>query len=599
MSRIDPHSFVDDTQPRTRHADVSLDVDFPRRVVNGEIHLRFEAPGSGPLDLDTKGLTIHAVATPAGTAVPHALGEETPILGRRLRLDLPRGTGGVSIRFTTSPDAVALQWLDPAQTAGGSHPFLYSQCQAIHARTVLPLQDTPAVRISYRAEVTVPEPLSVVMSAGPAGDRPGPRPGTRTFLFEMPQPIPPYLLALAAGRLASRDLSPRSRVFAEPEVVERAAWEFAGIEETLRTAERLFGPYPWDRYDMLVLPPSFPYGGMENPRMTFLTPTLLAGDRSLVDVVAHELAHSWTGNLVTNATMEHFWLNEGATTWAERRILEALHGTAAAALSWAIGEKALKDSFARFGPGSPLTKLKTDLAGTDPDDAFSSIPYEKGARFLALLERTAGRERFDRFLAAYLARFRFTSITSGEFLAFLEAELPGLAAKVRADEWMNGTGLPSNAPVFESEALETLSGLAARFPGGMRPPASDLARWTPAEKLVYLQRIPRPLAPGGLRRPRRAAGPLEAGKLGAPGGVARDRGRLGLRAGLPAAPRGARLGRPDEVPPAALQRARRDAPDARPRAGGLRRRDAPDARPLPSRRGIRPRRPPLLSGGSL
>ncbi len=495
MSRIDPHSFVDDTQPRTRHADLSLDVDFARRVVTGEIHLRFVAPGSGPLDLDTKGLTIHAVATPDGKAVPHALGEETPILGRRLRLDLPPGTPAVSIRFTTSPDAVALQWLDPAQTAGGSHPFLYSQCQAIHARTVLPLQDTPAVRISYRAEVTVPEPLSVVMSAGPAGDRRGPRPGTRTFVFEMPQPIPPYLFALAAGRLASRDLSPRSRVFAEPEVVEKAAWEFAGVEETIRTAETLFGPYPWDRYDMLVLPPSFPYGGMENPRMTFLTPTVLAGDRSLVDVVAHELAHSWTGNLVTNATMEHFWLNEGATTWAERRILEALHGAPAAVLSWAIGEKALRDSFTRFGAGSPLTKLKTDLAGTDPDDAFSSIPYEKGARFFALLERTAGRERFDRFLAAYLARFRFTSITSGEFLAFLEAELPGLAAKVRADEWMNGIGLPENAPVFESEALEKLSGLAARFPEGARPSTSEVARWTPAEKLVYLQRIPRPAPP--------------------------------------------------------------------------------------------------------
>ena len=497
MSRIDPHSFADDAQPRTRHVDLVLDVDFDRHLLRGEAILRLDAPGAGPLDLDTKGLEIHAVTTEAGSPVHHLLGDEEPILGRRLRLELPAGTRSVSLRFTTSPDAVALQWLDPAQTAGGAHPFLYSQCQAIHARTVLPVQDTPAVRVTYRAAVTVPEPLAVVMSAGPAGDRPGQRPGTRTFLFEMPQPIPPYLFAFAAGRLASRDLSPRSRVFAEPEIVGKAAWEFAGIEETIRTAEGLFGPYPWERYDMLVLPPSFPYGGMENPRMTFLTPTLLAGDRSLVDVVAHELAHSWTGNLVTNATMEHFWLNEGATTWAERRIPEALHGEEAAVFSWAIGEKLMKDSFARFGEGSPLSKLKTDLAGVDPDEAFSSIPYEKGARFLALLERTAGRERFDRFVSAYIARFRFTSITSEAFLAFLDSELPGVSDAVRAGEWLDGTGLPANAPVFRSAALEALSALATGFAAGARPAAADLARWNAAERLVFLQRVPRPLPPAG------------------------------------------------------------------------------------------------------
>ena len=163
----------------------------------------------------------------------------------------------------------------------------------------------------------------------------------------------------------------------------------------LERAESLFGPYVWERYDMLVLPPSFPYGGMENPRMTFLTPTVLAGDRSLVDVVAHELAHSWTGNLVTNATMEHFWLNEGFTTWAERRILAALHGDEAGVLAWAIGQHELDAALARFGADSPLTRLRLQLQGVDPDDAFSSIPYEKGARFVAVIERAVGPERFD------------------------------------------------------------------------------------------------------------------------------------------------------------------------------------------------------------
>jgi hypothetical protein len=242
---------------------------------------------------------------------------------------------------------------------------------------------------------------------------------------------------------------------------------------------------------MLVLPPSFPYGGMENPRMTFLTPTLLAGDRSLVDVVAHELAHSWTGNLVTNADMEHFWLNEGFTVWAERRLLEALHGEEATVLSWAIGEKALEESMERFGSGSPLTRLRTELAGMDPDDAFSSIPYEKGARFVALLERTAGRARFDRFMREYIARFRFTSITTEEFLAFLDDQLPGVAAEVGAQAWLYEPGLPDNAPVFRSSRLDGLVALGQGFTRGARPAASAIASWTPAETLVYLQNLPR------------------------------------------------------------------------------------------------------------
>ncbi|MFI5181468.1 MAG: M1 family metallopeptidase [Thermoanaerobaculia bacterium] len=496
MSRLDPHSYADGGQPRVVHLDLDLAADFDRHVLSGTAALKLASAEGGGFDLDTKGLTIHEVRTESGAAVPFSLADEEPILGRKLMLSLPPGTRRVWIRYETSPEAVALQWLDPAQTAGGKLPFLYSQCQAIHARTVVPIPDTPARRITYRAALTLPEPLSAVMSAGPAGDRPGPRPGTRTFLFDMPQPIPTYLLALAAGPIASHDLSPRSRVHAEPEIVESAAREFDGVEAMIRTAEGLFGPYVWDRYDMLVLPPSFPYGGMENPRMTFLTPTVIAGDRSLVDVVAHELSHSWTGNLVTNATMDHFWLNEGATTWAERRILEALHGPDVALLGWAAGETALSLAFERFGAGSPLTKLRTDLSGVDPDEAFSSIPYEKGARFFALLERTAGRERFDRFLGDYIARFRFTSITSETFVAFLNEKLPGLSGEIHTEQWLYGTGLPKNAPAFHSARLSELTQLGERFASGPRPDRAALARLTPAEMLVFLQHVPRPLPPG-------------------------------------------------------------------------------------------------------
>ena len=494
MARLDPHSCFDDTQPITRSIHWTATVDFGAKRLAGAATLQLAAPAAaGPLDLDSKGLTIRGVRTGDGREIAWELGPEDAIQGRRLRLALPAGTERVVLNYEAAPDAVALQWLEPQQTAGKRHPFLFSQCQAIHARTILPCQDSPRVRISYTAEVTVPEPLVAVMSAGSSGSRPGPAPGTRTFTFEMPQPIPSYLLALAVGNLAAKDVHPRCRVWAEPEVVEAAAYEFGEVGTMLERAEALFGPYEWDRYDMLVLPPSFPYGGMENPRLTFLTPTLLAGDRSLVDVVTHELAHSWTGNLVTNATMDHFWLNEGFTVWAERRILEALHGEDAAAVAWAIGQKGMEGAFARFGMDSPFTRLRTDLTGVDPDDAYSQIPYEKGARFVVLLERHAGRERFERFIRRYIERFRFQSITTEEFLAFLEEELPGAAAAVGSQEWLYETGLPENAPAFRSATLERLVQAAAGWGGGMRPDPVHAARWPAAHLLVYLQNLPRPL----------------------------------------------------------------------------------------------------------
>jgi leukotriene-A4 hydrolase len=493
MARVDPHSYYDSAQPRVTHLDLDIAVDFERRTLSGRADLTLRAGGPGPLDLDSKGLTIRAIRAGDGTPIPYEVGEEEPILGRRLRLRLPGSSPRVAIEYETGSDAVALQWLAPEQTEGRRHPFLFSQCQPIHARTMIPLQDSPWVRFPYRAAVTVPAALGAVMSAGPGGERPGSRPGVRTLLFEMPQPIPSYLIALAVGDLASRDLSPRARVWAEPETVDAAAFEFAEVEGMIVAAERMFGPYEWDRYDMLVLPPSFPYGGMENPRMTFLTPTLLAGDRSLVDVVAHELAHSWTGNLVTNATMDHFWLNEGFTVWAERRIVEALHGPEAAVLGWAIGEKALADSIARFGADSPMTVLRTHLEGVDPDDVYSSIPYEKGSRFVALLERDVGRPRFDRFIRRYIERFRFTSITSEAFLAFLEDELPGVAARVDADAWLHRPGVPANAPVFRSERLEALTALGEGWAKGERPSPGAAAGWSASELLLYLQHLPRRL----------------------------------------------------------------------------------------------------------
>ncbi len=493
MLHPDPHSYYDASQPKARRLRLKLGVDFDRKRIEGEATLEFGESAQGTLDLDTKGLEIRTVTVPGLGPIPWSLGDEDPILGRRLRLDLPADTREVTVAYLTSPDAMALQWLAPEQTEGRKAPFLFSQCQQIHARTMVPCQDTPVVRIAYQAEVVVPEGLTAVMSAGPSGDAPA-GPGRHAFRFTMPQPIPSYLLALAVGRLESRDLSPRSRVWAEPETVASAAWEFAGVEDMILKAEALFGAYPWDRYDMLVLPPSFPYGGMENPRMTFLTPTLLAGDRSLVDVVAHELAHSWTGNLVTNASMEHFWLNEGFTVWAERRILRILHGTEAEALGWAMGQNALEESLERFKEEPQLTVLRMHLQGIDPDDAFSSIPYEKGARLVAALEREVGEDRFHRFLRDYMDTFRFTSITTEQWCAFVEAKLPGALAAVDADDYLHRPGLPRRAPAFRSAQLDQLTDLASKWTGGTRPGDAQMDAWKPTELMVYLQHLPRQLS---------------------------------------------------------------------------------------------------------
>ncbi|MDP2877028.1 MAG: M1 family metallopeptidase [Holophaga sp.] len=494
MTRIDPHSYFDDAQPRTQKWSLWLRTDFDRKVLQGEATLVFPGTGvEGTLDLDTKGLDIHRVyITATAATLPFELGEEEPILGRRLRLHLPAGTMGITIAYETSPEALGLQWLEPQQTAGGKQPFLFSQCQAIHARTLVPCQDCAVARVSYDAKITVPEGLTAVMSAGPNGDEPA-APGWRTFSFKMPQPIPSYLLALAVGELEGRDVSPRVRVWAEPATIEKAAWEFAETEAFVGKAEGLFGPYDWDRYDMLVLPPSFPYGGMENPRMTFLTPTLLAGDRSLVDVVAHELAHSWTGNLVTNATAEHFWLNEGFTVWAERRILRVLHGKDAETMGWALGQKALDDSLARFVDQPELTKLRTHLEGIDPDDAFSSIPYEKGARLVVAMERAVGETAFAEFLKTYMKRFRFQSITTEQFCAFVEEQFPGLLERVNAKAWLNEPGIPADAPRFVSPTLEAITALAQGWKTGQRPSDDQIQAWGMSELLIYLQQLPREL----------------------------------------------------------------------------------------------------------
>lgn len=491
MPRLDPHSWCDNDQPRQRHLDLELIVDFAARALNGRVRIHLAESAGGPLDLDCRGISIAVVTDQNGADIPWSVAETEDVRGDRLRLDLPVGTEVVEIVYTTAPGALALGWLEPQQTAGGKHSFMFSQCQPIHARTMVPCQDTPRHRVTYDASITVPAPLRAVMSAAGTGEK---TEGSRTtWSFKMPQAIPTYLLALAVGNLEARDLGPRCRVYAEPETMEKAAWEFAETESMITSAEKLFGPYEWDRFDLLIMPPAFPYGGMENPRLTFLTPTLIAGDRSQVNVVAHELAHSWTGNLVTNATMDDFWLNEGFTVYAERRILEEIYGKEYADLQGVVRRNALQINLDQFGPGSPYTHLRNNLEGTDPDEVYSLVPYEKGAQFVLLLENAVGRERFDQFLLKYIATFRFQSITTDEFLAFLEDELPGVYTKVRGPEWVDGPDMPDNELPIEAGRVEKLRALAAGWSDGARPDTATVEAWSTTEWQLYLQDLPRQL----------------------------------------------------------------------------------------------------------
>lgn len=483
MARLDPHSYADDSQPRAQFLDWRADVDFAARTLACTATLELSEPAreAGPFDLDTRDLRIAAVADQDKEPLEYEVAEAEPILGSRLRIMLRAGSQAVSIRYETSPDAKALQWLEPAQTAAGKQPFLYTQCYSLHARSVVPLQDTPRTRLTFDACLTIPKELTAVMAAEALdrtidGDQ-------AVHRFRMRQPIAPYLFAFAVGDLQSRDLGERCRVWAEPPVVDSAAWEFADTETMLATGERLFGPYDWQRYDMLVLPPSFPYGGMENPRLTFLSSTIVARDRSLVSVIAHELAHSWTGNLISNANAEHFWLNEGWTTYAERRIVEALWGREISELHWALGRRKLVEDMRRVEElGPELSRLRTDLSAVDPDDALSLVPYEKGALFLRALEEAAGRERFDEFIRAYIGAFRFGALTTEEFMAFADDRLG--ATGVDVEGWLQRSGLPSAAPEVRSTRL-----LAIEELGGELPPSEVASGWTAIEWQLYLDSL--------------------------------------------------------------------------------------------------------------
>jgi aminopeptidase N len=487
----DPHSFARPDEVAVTHLSLDVDVDFERRVIEGRAALRVDRrTASNELRLDTRGLDIAAVyLDDEQHPATFRFGEEREWVGRPLIVEIDDETREVLVDYASRPDAGALQWLEPRQTSGGRHPFLLSQSQAILARTWIPCQDTPGVRMTYDATVRVPPGLEAVMSAERvAADVAG-----GAYRFEMREPIPSYLLAIAVGELEFRPLGPRTGVWAEPEVIDAATWEFADTEEMMRTTEELYGPYRWGRFDIVVLPSSFPFGGMENPRMTFVTPTLIAGDRSLVATIAHELAHSWSGNLVTNATWDDFWLNEGFTTYFELRIMEALYGREYSEMLALITRQDMLDVFEEIGTDDPDTRLKLDLAGRDPDDN-ANVVYEKGYLFLRLLEERIGREDWDAFLAGYLERHAFESMTTTRFLDELQAELLDPLGIDDEDlgvaSWVHGTGLPDNAPLPVSSAFSDVDTQLAAWTGGGAVTALQTGGWSSHEWVRFLRGLP-------------------------------------------------------------------------------------------------------------
>lgn len=426
MTVVDPHSYANPQESRVRHVELDLAVSFAERKLKGAVTLELE-PAGRRLVLDTRDLTIRRVN---GRTDNFRAGARDAILGAPLEIRLEPGERSVLIEYETSPEASGLQWLEPAQTAGKRHPFLYSQSQAIHARSWIPLQDTPGVRATFSARIHAPAPLNALMAAR----------RVRDGHFHMPLPVPSYLMALAVGDVGFHALGARCGVWAEPAVLDAAAREFADVGKMVEAAESLYGPYRWGRYDLLVLPPSFPFGGMENPCLTFATPTVIAGDRSLVALISHELAHSWSGNLVTNATWNDFWLNEGFTTYIERRIQEALYGRARSEMEMAVEVGELEEEL-RWLPTADQ-KLVLDLKGRDPDDGMTQVPYVKGALLLRHLEEKHGREKWDAWLRGYFERFAFQSITTADFVEELRRGFPGEDVSA----WLYEPGLPKHAP---------------------------------------------------------------------------------------------------------------------------------------------------------
>lgn len=460
----DAHSYANFNEARVKHISLDLAVDFDKKVLSGSARLDIDNRTKGrTLILDVRKLSIKEIILDNGKKTEFVLGDKSEVFGSPLSITILPETQSVTIYYTTSPDADALQWLEPRQTLGKVHPFLFSQSQAILARTWVPCQDGPGVKFTYDAKIKTDPELIALMSAenGTTKNVDG------IYTFRMDQPISSYLLALTVGDLEFASTGRNSGVYAEPAMLEKSVWELNSMQSMIDSAETLYGPYAWGRYDVVVLPPSFPFGGMENPRLTFATPTIIAGDRSLVALIAHELAHSWSGNLVTNETWNDFWLNEGFTVYFEQRIMEKIFGKPYEEMLTKLGmgdlERTLEELIEEGKEAD--THLYLDLDGRDPDDGLTDVAYEKGRFFLQTIEAIVSRERFDVFLKQYFNENKFKTMDTEGFISYLNTNLLSVAEQdeLNANAWIYGPGLPDNAPAPYSTELDRVETAIATF----------------------------------------------------------------------------------------------------------------------------------------
>lgn len=490
--RKDHHSFANPSEAITKHLDLDIKLDFEKKILTGIAQYNILNNNATEMIFDTRAMTIDKVVLNDKDETTFSLGANNELLGQPLKVTIKKTTTKVSIYYKTSPDAPALQWLDPQQTADKKHPFLFSQGQAILTRSWIPCQDSPGIRITYDAKVEIPKDLLPVMSA----ENPFEKNDYGVYTFKMKQAIPPYLIAIAVGDLSFGSIGEQCGIYAEPSVLESAVYEFADTEKMLHAAEKLYGPYLWDRYDIIVLPPSFPFGGMENPRLTFATPTIIAGDRSLTSLVAHELAHSWSGNLVTNATWNDFWLNEGFTVYFERRIMEALYGADYANMLAMLGFQDLEADVEHIGHSHADTHLKLDLKGRDADDGMTDIAYEKGAYFLMSLEAQIGREKFDLFIKDYFSKHRFQTLTTDEFIVYLKEHLiEKYHLETDIEAWIHGPGIPEDCPVVVSDKFSKINNIITNKIKKGQLKIDDASVWTTHEWLHFIRHLPQDLNP--------------------------------------------------------------------------------------------------------
>jgi leukotriene-A4 hydrolase len=497
--RTDEHSWAEPDKVVIRDIGLDLRIDFATRQIRGraDLALDWKDRSHRQLLLDTRDLAIERVVGKRRDSgwyrLKWRLAETDPIFGQKLTIDMQQPYDSVRIVYRTSPEASGLQWLEPSMTAGGRQPFMFSQSQAIHARSWVPLQDTPSVRYTYSARVRTAPELMALMSA----DNPPDAPRDGDYLFRMVQPIPSYLMAIAVGDLVFKPISARAGVWAEPETVDAAVAEFVDTERMIQVAEALYGPYRWERYDLLILPPSFPFGGMENPRLSFITPTVITGDRTLVSLIAHELAHSWSGNLVTNASWKDIWLNEGFTSYVENRIVEALFGDERAQMENVISQNELNAELADL-PEAQQRLMLPALDGADPDDALTDVAYVKGQWFLIFLERRFGRERFDPFLRDWFDTHAFQSVTSHDFERFLRDRLlptqPGAVTDAELEAWLRGPGVPEVAePAVSARLVDLLQARERWLARRIAAAEIDTTAWVTQEWVHFIEGLPTPL----------------------------------------------------------------------------------------------------------